>query len=113
MLKIIPIDRINSLLSALKSVVLMIIAIISLSLKVCAAMTNYYVGGTGASDNHPGTSSHPFATIQVIPGVTDGFVGTTPDVGAYEYLGKNGFQAIPLLTEQIKVGKSEKNIKVR
>ena len=28
------------------------------------AGTNYYVGGVGASDNNPGTSALPFATIQ-------------------------------------------------
>lgn len=64
MLKIKPIDRINSLLSALKMVVMIVVAIISLSLNVHAAMTNYFIGGTGASDNNPGTSSQPFATIQ-------------------------------------------------
>lgn len=34
--------------------------------------TDYYVGGTGASDNNPGTASQPFATIQKAASVAAG-----------------------------------------
>lgn len=44
--------------------IVMFFAASIMSQDVYAQSTNYYVGGTGASDNNPGTSTEPFATIQ-------------------------------------------------
>lgn len=46
------------------AIVMVLISIIITSQNARSAITNYYVGGKGASDNNQGTSSRPFATIQ-------------------------------------------------
>ena len=63
MMKIITINRFNRKLSILVTIVTFIIFILQVTYTQ-AANTGYYVGGTGASDDNPGTSSQPFATIQ-------------------------------------------------
>lgn len=54
----------NRKLSVFVMIVAIIITFILPIQHVHGQDTNYYVGGTGASDSNPGTSSLPFATIQ-------------------------------------------------